>query len=107
LVLRSRPIPRQKQEITTTEQKDCSPPAREVVLSIGTIAPLTQAFLPDALARFRELFPLFEVRLGRCPSSKMVEDAAPQGGKAPDLKADVQIAATQVSFLIGQSFWPR
>jgi DNA-binding transcriptional LysR family regulator len=30
-------------------------------LSIGTIAPITQAFLPDALARFRELFPLVEV----------------------------------------------
>jgi DNA-binding transcriptional LysR family regulator len=30
-------------------------------LSIGTIAPLTQAFLPDALARFRERFPLVEV----------------------------------------------
>jgi DNA-binding transcriptional LysR family regulator len=30
-------------------------------LSIGTIAPITLAFLPDALARFRELFPLVEV----------------------------------------------
>jgi len=30
-------------------------------LSIGTIAPVTHAFLPDALARFRELFPLVEV----------------------------------------------
>src|SRR6516165_279584 len=30
-------------------------------LSIGTIAPITYAFLPDALARFRELFPLVEV----------------------------------------------
>jgi hypothetical protein len=36
--------------------------------------------------------------LGRCPSSKIVEDAAPQGGSASDLKADVQIEATQVSF---------
>jgi DNA-binding transcriptional LysR family regulator len=30
-------------------------------LSIGTMTPLTIAFLPDALARFRELFPLVEV----------------------------------------------
>lgn len=30
-------------------------------LSIGTIAPLTHAFLPEALARFRERFPLVEV----------------------------------------------
>jgi DNA-binding transcriptional LysR family regulator len=30
-------------------------------LSIGTIAPLTRAFLPEALARFRERFPLVEV----------------------------------------------
>jgi DNA-binding transcriptional LysR family regulator len=30
-------------------------------LTIGTIAPITHAFLPDALARFRELFPLVEV----------------------------------------------
>jgi DNA-binding transcriptional LysR family regulator len=30
-------------------------------LSIGTIGPVTQAFLPDALARFRELYPLVEV----------------------------------------------
>jgi DNA-binding transcriptional LysR family regulator len=41
--------------------------AREVAagtrgrLSIGTIAPLTQAFLPEALARFRDLVPLVEV----------------------------------------------
>jgi DNA-binding transcriptional LysR family regulator len=30
-------------------------------LSIGTMTPLTNAFFPDALARFRELFPLVEV----------------------------------------------
>jgi len=30
-------------------------------LSIGTIAPVTHSFLPDALAQFRELFPLVEV----------------------------------------------
>ena len=30
-------------------------------LSIGTMTPLTNAFLPDALTRFRELFPLVEV----------------------------------------------
>ena len=30
-------------------------------LSIGTVTPLTNAFFPDALARFRELFPLVEV----------------------------------------------
>ena len=30
-------------------------------LTIGTIAPVTHAFLPDALAQFRELFPLVEV----------------------------------------------
>jgi DNA-binding transcriptional LysR family regulator len=30
-------------------------------LSIGTITPLTNAFFPDALARFRELFPLVDV----------------------------------------------
>ena len=30
-------------------------------LSIGTLGPVTHAFLPDALARFRELFPLVEV----------------------------------------------
>ncbi len=30
-------------------------------LSIGTIGPVTHSFLPDALAQFRELFPLVEV----------------------------------------------
>ena len=30
-------------------------------LSIGTLGPVSHAFLPDALARFRELFPLVEV----------------------------------------------
>jgi DNA-binding transcriptional LysR family regulator len=30
-------------------------------LFIGTMTPLTKAFLPDALTRFRELFPLVEV----------------------------------------------
>ena len=32
-------------------------------LSIGTLGPVTQAFLPEALARFRELYPLVEVSL--------------------------------------------
>jgi hypothetical protein len=40
---------------------------------------------------------LYTLRLGRCPLSKMAEDAAPQGGTAPNLEADVQIEATQVS----------
>jgi DNA-binding transcriptional LysR family regulator len=30
-------------------------------LAVGTMTPLTNAFFPDALARFRELFPLVEV----------------------------------------------
>jgi DNA-binding transcriptional LysR family regulator len=30
-------------------------------LAIGTLAPITYAFLNDTLARFRELFPLVEV----------------------------------------------
>jgi hypothetical protein len=38
---------------------------------------------------------LCTLRLRRCSSSEMVEDAAPQAGTAPDLKADVQIEATQ------------
>jgi hypothetical protein len=29
------------------------------------------------------------LRLGRCPSSKMIEGAVPQGGTASDLKAEV------------------
>ena len=32
-------------------------------LSIGSIGPLVHAFLPDALARFRERFPLVEVTI--------------------------------------------
>src|ERR1700746_462527 len=40
---------------------------------------------------------LYTLRLGRCPLSKMVEHAAPQG-TAPNLEADVQIEATQVSW---------
>ena len=42
-------------------------------LSIGTIAPLTQALLPEALARFRERFPLVEVTVLHMNSRVQIE----------------------------------
>ena len=42
-------------------------------LSIGTVTPLTNAFLPDALTRFRELFPLVEVTVLHMPNRVQVD----------------------------------
>jgi len=61
-------------------------------LTIGTIGPVTYAFLPDALAQFRELFPLVEVSVlhmdNRTQTEALLEGSIMLGIGYPALNMD-------------------
>jgi DNA-binding transcriptional LysR family regulator len=86
-------------------------------LSIGSIAPLTHAFLPDALARFRERFPLVEVTVLNMDDRTQVEALANGtimlgiGWAGPSLPESESLTATPLlhcsfSIACAEHRWP-
>src|SRR5262249_53349280 len=86
-------------------------------LTVGSIGPLVQGFLPDALARFRERFPLVEVTVLNMDNQTQLE--ALENGKimlgigyaGPNLAESESLAATTLlrcSFIIACALhgWP-
>jgi DNA-binding transcriptional LysR family regulator len=77
--------------------------ASGVVFSIGSIGPLVHAFLPDAIARFRERFPLVEVTVLNMDNQTQLE--ALENGKimlgigytGPNLAECESLTATALS----------
>lgn len=87
-------------------------------LSIGTLGPLMHPFLPDALARFRERFPLVEVTVENMDNRAQVE--ALESGNimlgigyfGPDLAACESLTATPLlccsfSIACAEHRWPN
>ena len=86
-------------------------------LSIGSIGPLVHAFLPDALARFREHFPLVEVTVLNMDDRTQVEALANGtimlgiGWGGPNLAESESLTATPLlrcsfSIACAEHLWP-
>src|SRR5215469_4146732 len=87
-------------------------------LIIGTIAPVTQAFLPDALAQFRELFPLVEVTVlhmdNRTQTDALLDGSIMLGIGYPALNMDESamlkvtlLHRSPICVLCSKHRWPR